>query len=31
MSVPAESDAITPKWLTAVLHEAGALDHAQVT
>jgi hypothetical protein len=30
MSVPADSDAITPKWLTAVLHEAGALDHAQV-
>jgi hypothetical protein len=29
--VPADSDAITPKWLTAVLHEAGALDHAKGT
>ena len=31
MSVPADSEAITPKWLTAVLHEAGALDQARVT
>jgi hypothetical protein len=31
MSVPADSDAITPKWLTAVLQEARAPDHAQVT
>jgi Ecdysteroid kinase-like family len=31
MSVPADSDAITPKWLTAVLREAGALDQARVT
>jgi hypothetical protein len=31
MSVPASPDAIHPKWLTAVLHEARALDRAQVT
>ena len=31
MSVPANSEAITPNWLTAVLHEAGALDQARVT
>jgi hypothetical protein len=31
MSVPADSDAITPKWLTAVLRAAGALDQARVT
>jgi Protein of unknown function (DUF1679)/Ecdysteroid kinase-like family len=31
MSVPADSDEITPKWLTAVLHEAGVLDQARVT
>jgi hypothetical protein len=31
MSVPADSDAITPKWLTAVLREAGAMDQARVT
>jgi hypothetical protein len=31
MSVPADSDAITPKWLTTVLREAGALDQARVT
>jgi hypothetical protein len=31
MSVPADPDALTPTWLTAVLHQAGALDHAKVT
>jgi hypothetical protein len=31
MSVRADFDEITPKWLTAVLHEAGALDQARVT
>jgi len=30
MSVPADSDAITPEWLTAALQEAGALDQARV-
>ena len=31
MSVPADSDAITPDWLTAALREAGAISHARVT
>jgi hypothetical protein len=31
MSVPADSDGITPDWLTAALREAGAIDHARVT
>jgi hypothetical protein len=31
MSVPADTDEITPEWLTATLHEAAALDQARVT
>ena len=31
MSVPADSDGITPDWLTAALRDAGAIDHARVT
>ena len=31
MSVPADSDGITPDWLTTVLREAGAIYHARVT
>ena len=31
MSVPADSDGITPDWLTAALREAGAIYHARVT
>jgi hypothetical protein len=31
MSVPADSDGITPNWLTAALREAGAMDDARVT
>ncbi len=31
MSVPADADEITQEWLTAALHEAGALDQARVT
>ena len=31
MSVPADSDAITPDWLTAALREAEAISHARVT
>jgi len=31
MGVPADTDEITPDWLTAALREAGAIDHARVT
>jgi hypothetical protein len=31
MSVPADSDGITPDWLTAVLRDVGAISHARVT
>ena len=31
MGVPADTDEITPEWLAAVLHQAGALDQARVT
>jgi hypothetical protein len=31
MSVPADSDEISVEWLTAALHQAGAVDRAQVT
>jgi hypothetical protein len=31
MGVPADTDEITQEWLTAVLHQAGALDQARVT
>ena len=31
MSVPADSDAITPEWLTAALRKAEAISHARVT
>jgi hypothetical protein len=31
MSVPADSDGITPDWLTAALREAGAISHTRVT
>jgi hypothetical protein len=31
MSVPADSDGITPDWLTTALREAGAINHARVT
>ena len=31
MSIPADADEITVEWLTAALHEAGALDQAWVT
>jgi hypothetical protein len=31
MSVPADSDGITPDWLTTALRDAGAIDHARVT
>ena len=31
MGVPADTDEITQEWLTAALHQAGALDQAQVT
>jgi hypothetical protein len=31
MSVPADSDAITPDWLTAALRDVGAISHAGVT
>jgi Ecdysteroid kinase-like family len=31
MSVPADSDEISLEWLTAALHQAGAVDRAQVT
>jgi ecdysteroid kinase len=31
MGVPADTDEITQEWLTAALHEAGALDQARVT
>ena len=31
MGVPADTDEITQEWLTAALHQAGALDQARVT
>ena len=31
MGVPADTDGITHEWLTAALHQAGALDQARVT
>src|SRR5215218_6648036 len=31
MGVPADADEISLEWLTAVLHQAGALDQARVT
>ena len=31
MSLPADSEAITPDWLTAALREAEAISHARVT
>ena len=31
MSVPADSDGITPDWLTAALREARAISHTRVT
>jgi Uncharacterized oxidoreductase dhs-27/Ecdysteroid kinase-like family len=31
MDVPANTDEITQEWLTAALHQAGALDRARVT
>ncbi|HEY6664660.1 MAG TPA: hypothetical protein VI036_05975, partial [Propionibacteriaceae bacterium] len=31
MSVSADSDGITPDWLTAALREAGAISHARAT
>jgi hypothetical protein len=31
MSIPADADEITPEWLTAALHQAGALHQARVT
>jgi hypothetical protein len=31
MGVPADSEELTPEWLTTALEEAGAVDQAQVT